>query len=573
MSMTVKKLFQLGTAKYVVSRIIRLRFFFVFFWLRVSVCVCVCLCCVRLQKTVCLIPFGVVGCKCAQISCKGQEVQMDQTSQSEKVLQKQKFDEIVEILLSAGYFRARINTLSEFDKVVGGLCWCITNSGEDVDVDILFQENSTIGQRIALSEAIVRALRKMNCPSPLQAHQIQGGVGHLSDFPAIHPVIVWLVKKCIQRREEQEFQLRQFSTLQFGKNYEIPSESDLFAVSSDLQKIMDRNKAVRQFRRRQLKDESEETRIHSCLLEFGESVLLGKSASGGGAAGADGKTSSKGGGKGGSSTAASSGMIQITMKDLSDISLSSATRSGGSSEQLSGFEKKLAQAAKEAQREEAMFAEHAQKEEEALMKQMMQVGGSADGTGAGMGLSGSQVGAIVGMGSSEIGSAAAAYALEVEESRKQMEANLASGKLGQAAAYKRQRANLLKQSDEIDVRQGECQASTQLIQDKLRVIEEERDGALDYIAQLQVQIQKLKDLEAASTQQEELAMLKKLVALNESLRAQENAFKASCKAQMADYNARIAALSTADAEDDEETKKLRGIEEMHAKVCGLMIPR
>jgi hypothetical protein len=41
MSMTVKKLFQLGTAKYVVSRIIRLRFFFVFFLLRVSVCVCV----------------------------------------------------------------------------------------------------------------------------------------------------------------------------------------------------------------------------------------------------------------------------------------------------------------------------------------------------------------------------------------------------------------------------------------------------------------------------------------------------------------------------------------------------
>jgi hypothetical protein len=280
----------------------------------------VCLCVVSVYA----IPLGLLGAS-AWISCKGQEVQMDQTSQSEKVLQKQKFDEIVEILLSAGYFRARINTLSEFDKVVGGLCWCITNSGEDVDVDILFQENSTIGQRIALSEAIVKALRKMNCPSPLQAHQIQGGVGHLSDFPAIHPVIVWLVKKCIQRREEQEFQLRQFSTLQFGKNYEIPSESDLFAVSSDLQKIMDRNKAVRQFRRRQLKDESEETRIHSCLLEFGESVLLGKSASGGGAAGADGKTSSKGGGKGGSSTAASSGMIQITMKDLSDISLSSAT--------------------------------------------------------------------------------------------------------------------------------------------------------------------------------------------------------------------------------------------------------
>jgi hypothetical protein len=503
---------------------------------------------------------------------------MDQTSQAEKVFQKQKFDEIIEILLSAGYFRARINTLSEFDKVVGGLCWCITNSGEDVDVDILFQENSTIGQRIALSEAIVKALRKMNCPSPLQAHQIQGGVGHLSDFPAIHPVIVWLVKKCIQRKEEQEFQLRTFSTLQFSKNYEIPSEADLHTVSSDLQRILDRNKAVRQFRRRQLKDESEETRVHSCLLEFGESVLLGKGGASGtggpnatGSGGNEGHNASagKGGGKSGS---ANGGMIQISVKDLSDVSLSSITGRGGATDanQLSGFEKKLAQAAKEAQREEQMFAEHAQRQEEAIMQQMTEVGG----TEGAVALTGSQVGAIVGMSSSEIGSAAAAYALEVEESRKQMEANLASGKLGQAAAYKRQRANLVKQSDEIDVRQGECQASTQLISEKLRVIEEERDGVVEYIDQLQVQIQKLKDLEAASTQQEELAMLKKLVALNESLRSQEAAFKASCKAQITDYNARIAALSVADADDDEEARKLKGIEEMHAKarfICHLFL--
>ena len=85
---------------------------------------------------------------------------LDQTSESEKILQKQKYDEIIQLLLSAGYFRARINTLSEFDKVVGGLCWCITSTCEDVDVDILFQENSTIGQKISLSEAIVKALRK-----------------------------------------------------------------------------------------------------------------------------------------------------------------------------------------------------------------------------------------------------------------------------------------------------------------------------------------------------------------------------------------------------------------------------
>ena len=41
----------------------------------------------------------------------------DQTSHAEKELQAQAFAEISLILLSAGYFRARIATLSEFDKV------------------------------------------------------------------------------------------------------------------------------------------------------------------------------------------------------------------------------------------------------------------------------------------------------------------------------------------------------------------------------------------------------------------------------------------------------------------------
>lgn len=41
----------------------------------------------------------------------------DQTSRAEKDLQENAFQSIVDILLEAGYFRARIANLSEFDKV------------------------------------------------------------------------------------------------------------------------------------------------------------------------------------------------------------------------------------------------------------------------------------------------------------------------------------------------------------------------------------------------------------------------------------------------------------------------
>lgn len=86
--------------------------------------------------------------------------------------QSVKLAEILELLLAAGYFRARIKGLSPFDKVnkhthththlatqfltwsppppqvVGGMTWCITTCNFDIDVDLLFQENSTIGQKM-----------------------------------------------------------------------------------------------------------------------------------------------------------------------------------------------------------------------------------------------------------------------------------------------------------------------------------------------------------------------------------------------------------------------------------------
>lgn len=50
--------------------------------------------------------------------------------------------------MAGGYFRARIQGLSRFDKVVGGMAWCITASNEDLDVDLFFQEEANMGQRM-----------------------------------------------------------------------------------------------------------------------------------------------------------------------------------------------------------------------------------------------------------------------------------------------------------------------------------------------------------------------------------------------------------------------------------------
>ena len=131
--------------------------------------------------------------------------------------------------MSAGYFRARVATLSAFDKVVGGLCWAITSSGQAIaaDVDIFYDEDLVLGAKIQLSEKLVKLLRAMACPSPLQANQIQGG-----DFAAIFPVVRWLVTKVLEYRRITGDYVRAASETAFERAYVPFASSGSGAASS-----------------------------------------------------------------------------------------------------------------------------------------------------------------------------------------------------------------------------------------------------------------------------------------------------------------------------------------------------
>uniref|UniRef100_A0A7N4P9A0 Coiled-coil domain-containing protein 93 n=1 Tax=Sarcophilus harrisii TaxID=9305 RepID=A0A7N4P9A0_SARHA len=155
-----------------------------------------------------------------------------------------KLAEILELLVAAGYFRARIKGLSPFDKVVGGMTWCITTCNFDIDVDLLFQENSTIGQKIALTEKIVSVLPRMKCPHRLEPHQIQG-----LDFIHIFPVV-----------QDNDFLQR--------KEKSIKTVTDIFDVY----------KPRRKYRRQKGAEEllDEESRVHTTLLEYGRRYGLSR---------------------------------------------------------------------------------------------------------------------------------------------------------------------------------------------------------------------------------------------------------------------------------------------------------
>lgn len=71
------------------------------------------------------------------------------------------------------------------------MTWCITASNEDVDVDVLFEENANIGQKIALTEKIVAVLPRLKCPLRLEPHQIQGIIFCVCIFETIY--VCWAV--------------------------------------------------------------------------------------------------------------------------------------------------------------------------------------------------------------------------------------------------------------------------------------------------------------------------------------------------------------------------------------------
>lgn len=146
------------------------------------------------------------------LDADGKRVEIE-TSENEE--QSVMYDRIVTLLVSAGYFRARIKGISPFDVVVGGMTWCLDSSSIDLNVDFLFREDLNTGQKIALTEKIVVVLPRIKCPYFIEPHQIQG-----LDFIHIHPVIEWLIKWSSENREKKAKYMEMYAINQYYKNFD-----------------------------------------------------------------------------------------------------------------------------------------------------------------------------------------------------------------------------------------------------------------------------------------------------------------------------------------------------------------
>ena len=166
-----------------------------------------------------------------------------------------------------------IQGLSNFDKLVGGLVWCLETCTFDVDVDLLFNEGLTIGKKIGLTEKIVTVLQTMKCPHKIEPHQIQG-----LDFINIFPVVQWLVKMAMETRDAMGDMVRKYAVSQYYRSFPENDNKDYTSVQKEgLQSIRKGYEPKRKYRQQHKVELDRESKVELTLLEYGK-IKEGSSA-------------------------------------------------------------------------------------------------------------------------------------------------------------------------------------------------------------------------------------------------------------------------------------------------------
>ena len=449
------------------------------------------------------------------------------TSKEEIKLQVTKFKENIAVLYGAGYHRAKISALSLFDRVIGGLCWSISNAGISVDVDILFQENMKTGQKVGLSEAVVSACREMKCPFPLQANQ----VSQCNDFGALLPIIKWLCEKVLQWREITGDRNRVYSEMVFSsEGFVLPTE-DIARERAFLDRVADAYAPERKYRMSQARwsgharAEVEDARVQACLLEYGFRYRR-----------------------------------RGTVDDGDNDGSGPKKKKG---ERLAGFDKEFARMQRIAEAEEEERAKAFEAREKKLMAKMQEIGGAESKMGASVDV-GSLVG-IVGLEADDIRDAAAQRD-EVLSEIEAAEGSAGDGPMSKAALdaqYRRRKEAARRQIAAAQEKLDAANVAAGAALDRMEAAQAKVQERQTYNERVVTETKKVEEAEKKSEFQEFIKRLKGLVAMNEALKKQEKAFKETCGREKKAMEKELKLLKNRDPENkSDEEKRLDQIEAM-----------
>ena len=182
------------------------------------------------------------------------------------------YNKIVELLITAGYFRARLQNLVPFDKILGGMAWTLTGCFYDIDID--FKDEMTLTEKIRVSEKITAGLKSINYPNVLNPIQIQG-----LDLKPIYTCLQWLYNRLLETRDERNEMNKKFS-INFLKNSLLEdNKSKSKNITDDENILKAKYNKIQQNRKYKPKqklnfDYNDELRVFFTMIEFGQNKSI-----------------------------------------------------------------------------------------------------------------------------------------------------------------------------------------------------------------------------------------------------------------------------------------------------------
>ena len=180
------------------------------------------------------------------------------------------YNKIVESLITAGYFRARINSLEPFDKILGGMAWILTGCFYDIDIE--FKDEMNLTEKIRVSEKVVAGLKAINCPMTLNPVQIQG-----LDLKPLYQTLQWLQKRLLETRDERNALNKKISVNYYNKEY-INIDKNKLKLSNDTDEMLKtKYNILKENRKYKPKNKltnlapnyNDELRVFFSMIEFG----------------------------------------------------------------------------------------------------------------------------------------------------------------------------------------------------------------------------------------------------------------------------------------------------------------
>ena len=174
------------------------------------------------------------------------------------------YNKIVDLLISAGYFRARIQNLEPFDKLLGGMAWTLTGCFYDIDID--FKDDMNLTEKIRVSEKITAGLKSINCPFLLNPVQITR-----FDLKPVYECLQWLVKKLKETQDERNEMNKKFS-VNFIESKMKDKENLIVIDNEEILKgkynLLKQNRKYKQKNKLNF-DYNDELRVFFSMIEYG----------------------------------------------------------------------------------------------------------------------------------------------------------------------------------------------------------------------------------------------------------------------------------------------------------------